>query len=145
MGYEVTFDVSKVGPFVCGLNKTTYIPGSCTGIGVIKDGELIGGALYCQYNGHSVWAHIGGVGRWVTRELLFFLFDYPFRQLGVNQILGQVDGCNAKAIRFDEHLGFERVAEIPQAGKDGSDLLIYSMKKNACRWLNEQTRYAGRS
>ena len=143
MACEITFDVSEVGPFVCGINKTTYIPGSCTGIGIKRDGTLIGGVLYCQSNGSSVWVHVAGIGRWVTRDLLFFLFDYPFRQLKVNQILGSVDSNNEAAIRFDEHLGFEREAVIPQAGKGDSDLIIYSLKRESCRWWNEQTRYSG--
>lgn len=140
MGYEVFFDVEEIGPFVCEINDTEYIPGTCTGVGIKKHGVLIGGVLYCQYNGSSVWMHVAGKGRWLTRELLWYVFDYPFRQLGVNQVLGSVDGNNKEAIRFDEHIGFERKAVIPQAGKGDSDLIIYSLDRESCRWWNEQAK-----
>lgn len=145
VGYELCFNVEEIGPFVCEINGTTYIPGSCTAIGIKKDGVLKGGVLYCQYNGSSVWVHVASKGKWLTRDLIWHFFDYPFRQLKVNQILGSVDSNNAAAIKFDEHLGFERKAVIPQAGKDDSNLIIYSLTRESCRWWNEQTRYPARA
>lgn len=143
MAYEYVFDASEIGPFVCAFNDTEYVPGSCSGIGVKKDGILIGGVLYCQYNGSSVWVHVAGKGKWLTKQLIWYLFDYPFRQLKVNQILGSVDSSNKEAIRFDEHLGFERKAVIPQAGQGDSDLIIYSLTRESCRWWNEQAKNPG--
>ena len=105
-------------------------------IGLEKDGQLVAGVMYDFYNGASVYAHIAAVGKhWLDREYLWFLFYYAFEQLKVNVILGLVASNNLQARRFDEHLGFKLLVEIPDADPDGSTLL-YTMRKQDCRWLN---------
>lgn len=81
--------------------------------------------------------HVAGEGGcWITRELLRAVFNYPFRQLGVNKVLGFVDSTNKEAIRLDEHLGFQLEAVIKDAGPQGS-LLLYSMTAEQCRYLEK--------
>ena len=70
----------------------------------------------------------------MTREYAKACFGYVFNQLGVNKVLGLVDSTNTAARRYDEHLGFVLSASIPDAGPHG-DLLIYTMSRDACRWI----------
>jgi RimJ/RimL family protein N-acetyltransferase len=81
--------------------------------------------------------HIAAVSEvnWMSRDLLWAAFDYPFNKLGVKVILGQICGSNEDALRLNRHLGFKVVAEIPDAHMDG-DLVIMAMRKEDCRWLN---------
>jgi RimJ/RimL family protein N-acetyltransferase len=126
----------------------SYIDGSGQGIGLEKDGQLVAGVMYDQFNGRAVQMHVAAIGRnWLNREYLWTCFDYPFNQLKVNKIVGLVDSNNADARRFDEHIGFQLAAVIPDAGKTG-DQLIYSMTRHQCRWLgvkHGKSRHAART
>ena len=81
-------------------------------------------------------AHIAGKPgkRWLNRDFLFAMFDYPFNQLGVNRITGLVAKKNKEARRFDEHLGFKYEGNMRHALAD-DDMLIYGMLKRECKWL----------
>jgi len=46
-----------------------------------------------------------------------------------------VDSTNEKALRFDKKLGFVEEARISNAARAG-DLVILTMTKEQCRWLN---------
>ena len=107
------------------------------GIGLERDGEVVGGVLYERFNGTGIWAHVAGVGRWVTKDYLREAFAYPFVQLGVRYIWGWVDESNEKARRFDEHLGFKPHALLTGAAKDGGDVIIYRMTREDCRFLQK--------
>jgi RimJ/RimL family protein N-acetyltransferase len=104
------------------------------GIGLERDGELVGGVLYEGFNGPNIWMHCAGVGNWITKSLLKAAFAYPFVQLGVSNVWGWVDASNAKARRLNEHLGFTQQTVIPGAAKDG-DVIIYRMTREGCRFL----------
>lgn len=133
----IVFDKDRIGPWVCERTGGLYEASTSQAIGLEKDGQLIAGVLYDNFNGRSCCIHVAAEGkRWMTREYLKVCFDYPFNQLKVNQLIGLVDSENEQARRFDEHLGFRVSAVIPDAGKTG-DLMIYTMHRNQCRWIGE--------
>lgn len=104
-------------------------------IGLEQDGELIAGVIYDQFNGRSIVMQIAAEGtNWMTREYLRTCFDYPFNHAKVNKIIVTVDSTNTRAMRLDEHLGFQLEATIKDAGHTG-DLIVYSMSKDQCRAL----------
>lgn len=72
---------------------------------------------------------------WISRRFLHLVFSYPFVQLKCKKVLGVVGSGNTAAQRLDEHLGFELEATLTDAHPDGA-LLVYSMRKEDCRWLN---------
>lgn len=107
--------------------------GQC--IGLERDGVLIAGVLFDYWNHASIYMHVAAEGKnWLDREYLRVCFDYPFRQLGAKVVIGLVPSGNVRARRFDEHLGFKLQATIPDGHPDG-ELLIYTMRKEECRWL----------
>jgi len=135
----IVFDHSRVSRWVC--ERTGGQPdGLGQAIGLEQDGRLIAGVMYDNYNGRSICMHVAGEGSWMNREYLRVCFDYPFRQLKVNQLIGLVDGSNLAARRFDEHLGFKLQCVIPGAGPVG-DLCIYSMSPSECRFLQLEERH----
>ena len=95
---------------------------------------MVAGVVFDLYNGRSIAMHVAGEGSWLSRPYLRACFGYVFNQLGCIKAIGLVDSTNARARRFDEHLGFRLEATIADAGKYG-DLLIYSMTRQECRFL----------
>ena len=126
-----------VGPWVCSRAGGFYIPGGAYALGVEENGELIAGVLYDHYYvGASIAMHIAAEPgkRWMTRENLRVAFGYPFEHLKVKKILGVVEESNITARKFDEHLGFILETRIKDACA-GGDLLIYTMTREQCRFL----------
>lgn len=129
----LTFDAARIGPWVCERTGGTYEPSTSTAIGMEEGGKLTAGVLYDQFNGRSICMHVA-VERPVSRTFTRTCFEYPFNQLKVHKVMGLVDSDNAKALRFDRHLGFVQEARIKGAGKTG-DLIILTMTRAQCRWI----------
>ena len=111
--------------------------GAAIGIGQYKDGKIIAGVVYNLYNGPSICMHVASEpgSRWLTRDFLFRVFAYPFIQLGCNRVTGLVRVDNIEARRFDEHLGFKQEGVIRRGASDGTDMILYGMLREECRWL----------
>lgn len=124
-----------VGRWVCARTGGFWFPGAVA-IGYSRDGRnLCAGVMYDLYNGASICMHVAGEGNWLTREFLRAAFEYPFETAKVRKVIGLVDASNTKARKFDEHLGFKLEATVKDAAPKG-DLLIYSMTREQCRYLN---------
>lgn len=131
----LTFDASVVGPWVVERGGGQWWPGRGTAIGKIgKDGKLVAGVLYEDYNGANIVCHIAGEGNWATREFLNIIFDYPFNQLGVRRITAPNDSTNEQAIRLVTRMGFALESTLKQATPDG-DLLLFVLFKDDCRFI----------
>lgn len=125
-----------VGTWVAMKTGSRWVCGMGTAIGVLKEGTLIGGITYTNWNGRNVWMDVAGEGRWLSKKLLWMAFDYPFNQLGCNRVSGWVEEANTEAQRFDEHLGFTLETRLKDAGTTG-DVLIYRMYRDECKWVRK--------
>jgi RimJ/RimL family protein N-acetyltransferase len=127
----------RVVKWVSDRIEAELISPTAVGIGLEKDGELVGGVIYDWYTGPSITAHVAGSpGRyWGNRDFLWRVFAYPFLQLQCNRITGFVRADNFEAQRLDEHLGFKREGVLRQANRDGTDMIVYGMLKDECRFL----------
>lgn len=126
----------RVGAWVAERTGRTCDWGVYEAIGIEEDGQIIGGFVIDNYV-HQARASIhaaGDHGKWVTRELLFVLFDYVFRQLGCKVIINPVDVRNEPSMVNTERLGFTEICRIPE-GAGGADLAIFVMYRKDCRWL----------
>lgn len=112
--------------------------GTDIGIGWEKNGEIVAGVAYADWNGVNIVAHIASDGskRWMTRQYLWTIFDYPFVQAGVNRVTVLIGEDNKASRNLAEHLGFELETTLKGAHPSG-DLLVYVLWKQNCRWLNE--------
>jgi len=115
--------------------------GTDIGIGWAKHGKIVAGVAYANWNGVNVECHIASDGsrRWLTRQFLWTIFDYPFNQLGAKRITVCVGQGNADSNRFVKHLGFELECQLAGAHPTGA-LLIYRLWKQDCRFLNTDSR-----
>ena len=113
------------------------LPTETVCIGQEIDGNLVAVVGFASFMPKACQMHIAAVDEvnWMSRDLLWAAFDYPFNKLGVSVILGQVCGDNDAALRLNRHLGFKVVAEIPDAHMDG-DLVIMAMRREDCRFLD---------
>lgn len=107
------------------------------GIGLEENGELIAGVVFDNYTKAGINMHVAAVPgkRWMTREFLFRCFAYPFIQLNCRRITGLVREDNLAAQKFDEHLGFRREGLLREGYLDGTNVIVYGMLKNECRWI----------
>lgn len=114
--------------------------GAACGIGLQEQRgshwETIAGVAYAEWNGVNIVCHIASdkTRRWLNREYLWTIFDYPYSQLGVKRITVCVGEGNSASRRFVEHLGFTLEAKLAGAHPTG-DLLIFRLLRTECRWI----------
>ena len=106
-------------------------------IGQEKDGKLIAVVGYNSFLPNSCQMHIASTDvLWPTKDFLFAVFDYPFNKLKVKVIIAPICKGNVKPLNMCRKLGFEQVADIPYGHPDG-DLIVVTMKRNQCKWLQQ--------
>lgn len=130
----ITVDAEHVGPWVFERIGTFWVKGRGNAIGKLKDGELIAGVVYEDWNGPNVVCHIAGEGNWATPKFLATIFDYPFNQLKVRRITVPVCASNVKSIKLVEKLGFRKEAELLGATSKGN-LLLFRMFRDECKYI----------
>lgn len=128
-------DWPRIDEFVAARTGSLKKKVDFSAIGIERDGKLIAGIVYSDFNGNNILADIAGEGkRWLTPELLWFMFYYPFEQAGAKRITACVEQTNIVSQQFVTNLGFELEGVMERAGRTG-DLLIYRMFKENCRYL----------
>lgn len=112
--------------------------GTDIGIGWARNGKLVAGVAYANWNGVNVECHIASDGskHWLTRRYLWTIFDYPFCQLKARRITCCIGEGNRQSRRFVIHLGFELETTLKAAHPSG-DLYIFRMWKKDCKWINQ--------
>jgi len=105
-----------------------------------KDDKLLGGVIFQQFTGMSITIHVAAFDpHWINPDMLWITFHYPFEQLKVKKIFGQVPQDNSRALEFDRKLGFKIETIIRDVYPDG-DMVLLSMYREDCRWLRLKPR-----
>ena len=100
------------------------------------DEQPAGGVLLTNFTGESMQIHVAGFRpRWLSRDLLWVSFDYPFRQLGVERLFSQMQETNGVARAFNLRLGFRQVARIEGVYPGGVACIVTVMEESWCRHL----------
>jgi len=140
MSYQIVVNDEDFGHLLADEAGATYNPKCDVNIANTIDGQLAGGVIYTAYYEVSISMHVASLlPRWVTKDMLWICFDYPFRQLKVNTIFGQVKASNAAALEFDKRLGFSEITRIDDVFPDGA-MVVLAMKREACRYLDMPQR-----
>jgi L-amino acid N-acyltransferase YncA len=117
---------------VLGMQFSPY----ATFIGQEVDGEVKAVVAFDNILDKSCEMHTAAiVPNWISKDLLWACFDYPFNILKVKVILASVASTNKEALKLDRHLGFVDKAYIEDSHIDG-DLVILAMRRENCRWLD---------
>jgi len=124
---------------VLGMQFSPY----ATFIGQEIDGEVKAVVAFDNILDKSCQMHTAAiVPNWISKDLLWACFDYPFNILKVKVIIAAVASTNKEALKLDRHLGFLDKAYIEDAHLDG-DLVILAMRRENCRWLDIKTPLKG--
>lgn len=98
-------------------------------------GKLLGGVIYDGYTRNCIFIHQAGFSkRWLTGDMLWVAFDYPFSLLGVSKLCGTIPSSKPELLEFNQRLGFKEECRIKDAYPDG-DMIVLSMLRDECRWL----------
>lgn len=124
-GREVAEWVAEKTSGFCGANSV--------GFGVKKDGELVCGASYDNWNGRSMFFNLVVEDR-MTPTFLAAIFDYAFKVCCVEKLIVSICSGNKKAMGMAEKMGFEEESRITNAHPDG-DFVFWTMTKEKCRFL----------
>lgn len=93
---------------------------------------------YTSFLGKTCQIHVVNFDKKYTpRRLLWAAFDYPFRQAGVETLIGIVNSNNQLAMKYDQNLGFKEAYRFKGMHDDGGDIVVFEMKKQDCRFLKE--------
>jgi RimJ/RimL family protein N-acetyltransferase len=111
------------------------MPADATFIGQKKDDVLVACIAYCNFTEKACGMHIGSLGdHWMSKNLLWAAFDYPFNKLKKSVIVVTLEASNDDAVQLNRHLGFSVETVIKDAHEHG-DLMIMSMRAENCKWL----------
>lgn len=120
--------------------------GMAEGLGICRDGRLLAGIVYNNYNGSNVEMSIASIDpRWCSRQAIRIAFLYPFAQLGCRRVSATVATHNEAARRLLERLGFEVEGFHPKAMRDGADALSYGLLRENCHWISSKSSSADSS
>lgn len=122
--------------------ESAYSPVTMQVISREENGELYGGVIYENYTGAggSLLAHVAGFRpNWLNRDMLYIMFDYPFKQLGCKVIYLQVASKNEASLKFAKSLGFVEYVTIEDVFPD-DNMILLRMKRDDCRFLNVKPR-----
>lgn len=107
-----------------------------------ENGVLRGGVVYENYTGEggSLLVHIGGKDKkWINRDMLWVMFDYPFNQLKVNRAFAQVAGKNKEAYDFCMSIGWKELHRLEAVFPD-DDMILLQLRREDCRFLKLKPR-----
>ena len=136
----VEFNNIAHGHAIASAAGTSYNPLSDIVIARVVNGKLLGGCVYQNHTEYSIGIHTAGFApRWISRDLLWICFHYPFVQLGCEYIFGLVPAFNLKAIEFNRKMGFTEVARIEHVFREG-DMVVMRMHRDECRHLLPRKR-----
>ena len=134
---SISFDKDLIGPWVFHRVGKPWGPEGREVVGLVKDGEVLGGVVFEDYTGVCIQAHIALASPRVPfRKLLACAAGYAFNQLGVNKIIGVVKSSNLAALKMDLRIGFKPEAIIKDVFED-ADMVIMSMVRGDCSFIPE--------
>ena len=101
-------------------------------IGSVSGDKILGVVGFTGYNGASIHMHVAGDPQWLTKTVLYAVFDYAFNVCKVNVIVA-ITG-EKKAIHLAGRIGFKCDMVLDGAHPDGS-LWFMTMRNRECRFL----------
>ena len=126
----------QVGEWVAKRIQGGYFAERSNALGLERDGEIVAGVIYQDWNHKSIVCHIAVDGR-LTPAFLAAICDYPFNVCQVDKIIVPVASENANSKDFVEKFGFTEEARIKEAHPDG-DIILYTLTRDNCRYLGER-------
>ena len=110
-------------------------------MGFIHKRKIIGAVGWYNYDPPDISIQIYTESpRWATKKTLFWMFHYPFEELGCTRITGVMDSNNKHGLNVALRLGWRVEGFKRKGAADGTDRTYIGMLKDECRWLNYERR-----
>lgn len=112
--------------------------GSFYAMGVERDGELVAGVVFNNYNGANATCHIA-IDKFTKAIIPLFeaVCDYAFNHCKLKRLTGMVPSNEPDILAFDKHLGFEEEF-VMKDGAPGADMHVLVLWPDKCRWLRKE-------
>lgn len=113
--------------------------GSHYAMGAERDGDLVAGIVFNNFNGANAIAHIA-----VTKPgkdmiaLLRAAADYAFRQCKLKRLTGLVPMSMPDVIKFDKKIGWQEEFVVRDGAPDG-DMMMLVMRPETCPWWHQES------
>lgn len=136
---ELVFDQKEaVGAWVAQQVGQTCEWGSFYALGIVRDGEIIAGVVFNNFNGANATCHIA-ISKFsrVMPAMIEHGCRYAFEFCGLKRLTGMVPSNEPKILAFDKHLGFEEEF-VMKDGAPGADMHVLVMWPDKCRWLRKE-------
>lgn len=115
----------RVGSWVADQVGQRSTWGSFYAMGAEVNGELVSGVVFNNFNESNATAHIAcSKPNKLFLELLDHSALYAFKHCGLKRLTGLVEADNEKALKLDQHIGFEIEGVMRQAGSTGQDVIV---------------------
>jgi len=144
--WEIRIDDPGAGEWLSEQAHGLFTPGRDHTFTSHRDGKLLGGFMVQHYIGNSMQVHAAGISKyWASRELFWLVSDYIFNQLGCYKAIAMIRSDNDSSLAFTLRAGGSVEAVIKDAFASGVHLVMVTMTKDACPWLDyKPKRWASR-
>jgi hypothetical protein len=112
-------------------------PGAVGFAAVDSQGRTRGAVAYDEVTPEACRVHQAGTPP-AVRALLPVAFEFPFKGLRVEKLVGTVASTNTRALRFNAHLGFRTVRVEADGFGGGVDKVWVELRREECRWLRKE-------
>ena len=132
MGWRIVSG-PHVGAWVTAQTEGAFDPNRSTAIGLERDGKIVAGTVYENWNGRSVVCHIA----WerVTPAYMAAVYDYAYNVANVDKIIGPISSNHTRALALVSKMGFSEEARIKGAAHDSGDIVLMTQTPDKCRFL----------
>ena len=110
-----------------------------TSLGVVSHETLIAGVIYNNWSPETGVIEISGAGdspKWLSRAVLYQMYEYPFEQLGCRMVIQRNSEHNERINSILRRLGFQEYRIEQMRGPDEAEL-IFTLTKE--QW--KKTKY----
>jgi hypothetical protein len=74
----------------------------------------------------------------IKHGFLHEICNHLFNVCNRSHIFGLVPANNVKALKFDKHIGFTEVCQIPDGVGTGTDYIVLRMDRTDCPWITHE-------
>lgn len=101
-----------------------------------EDDTIAGGVILDSWAHNSCQVHLGAETPLVWKHGLHKeVFNYVYNTCDKDVIFGLTPADNAKARKFNAHIGFKEICTVPEAYKPGVDYVAFYLHKDDCKYL----------
>lgn len=128
-------------PLIPDEGKPTLSAGTKGIVAVDEAEKLVAACTFDNWAFNSCQIHIYIANPFVLKHgFAQEVFEYAFNTCGKGIVLGVTAADNLKALKFIKNIGLTEIFRIPDGYKDGVDFILTQLRKEDCRWINQNPR-----